>query len=146
MYTIIKAELDDIEQIWELGRDVEKYLTPIERFHFWTKDILNNCVDKDDVIINVAKVENEVIGFIIANCNNTLRKAEIENIVVKVNHRNRGIGSSLLGKTIDELYKLQFSNICALENDAIEFYKKSNFTEKNRFTWLDLLLSNGNNK
>lgn len=146
MYKVIEANLDDVEEIWELGKRIESFLVSLEEATFWPKDVLHDCIINDDVIVNVAKREAEIIGFIIANCNKSLRKAEVENIYVKPEHRNKGVGSSLLGRTVEELSRTQFNNICALENNAIEFYRKSSFKAGNQFTCLDLLLSDGPNR
>ena len=138
--TIRKALLQDVEKIWELG-DVKEFETSEDIVTFWPKSILENCINKLDVMILVLEEENIIIGFMITNINSSLKKAELENIYVMAEYRCQGYGKALLQRTIEELAKLEIENVCAMSNDAVDFLLKNNFTKGNQFYWMDLALS-----
>ena len=96
---------------------------------FWNINILKDDLkDKHSKYI-VAKMDNEIVGF--AGIKIVLDEAEIMNIVVKIDKRNLGIGSSLL----EELEKIAKNNMCKCmhlevnENNfsAIHLYEKCEY-------------------
>ena len=87
---IRKATLADVEQIRDLGNKTKEFETSEGVVTFRPKEIIQDCINKEDVVMLVAE-ENEIIGFILANVNHSLKKAELENIVVREDQRGKGI-------------------------------------------------------
>jgi N-acetylglutamate synthase and related acetyltransferases len=141
MINIRVAEKNDINKIWELGKEVGEFETAENIVIFWPVRILNNCINKEDVMILVVEFDKEIIGFSISNINKSLCKAELENIYIKNEYRNNGYGSSLLNKTLEELKNRNVENVCVMASDIVEFFVKYSFTKGNKFYWMDLALS-----
>lgn len=145
MYTIRKATLKDVDAIHALGENVEEFDTTEEVVVFWPKHIIKNCIESQTDWLLVAEDEGEIIGFIICNNSPVFKKAVIENMFVKPEYRNKGIGKQLLA-TLLPLIKSTGCEYIALytESDnkqAIEFYTKNGFNRGKDFAWIDLVLS-----
>ena len=136
-----KAKTKDINNIWELGKNINEFETAKDIVTFWPKSILEKCIDKTDVLILVCELENEIIGFTILNINKSLCKAEIENIYILDKYRKKGYGEELLNQALIELQKCDVENICAMSDDIVDFLVKRGFTKGNQFYWMDLALS-----
>jgi len=141
-YIIREFTKEDIDVIYELGSNTNDFETAENVVGFCPKSVLKNCVHKNDVLIMVVERPKEIIGFIIANINLSLKKAEIENIFVKKEYRGNGIGSELLKKVIERVKTIGIGNINTLQNVAVDFYIKNGFTKGEEFYWLDLVLNN----
>jgi len=141
-YNIRKVTLEDIPIIWKMGKDVPFFETAEDIITFWPESVLNDCVDKEDVLFLVMEVENKILGFIIGNINNSLKKCEVENIFIVPEYRKQGYARILLKDLIQQLRTRGIENICAMsEGSVVDFYKKNNFTKGNQFYWMDLALS-----
>ncbi len=98
---------------------------------FWNVNILKEELENTNSMFLVAKFENEVVGFagfkILVDC------ADIMNIAVKKDFRNKGIGSLLLKSLIDLYNSLNLTslNLEVNENNipAIRLYEKFDFKE-----------------
>lgn len=141
MIEIRKATQDDVSTIWELGSNINEFETANDIVLFWPESILENCIDKTDVMILVAEEESKMIGFYIININLSFKKAELENIYVIDEYRRKGIGKALLERSLEELSKLGIENVCAMSDDAVDFLVRNGFTKGNQFYWMDLALS-----
>ncbi len=135
------AKKEDINVIWDLGKKVSGFETSKDIVTFWPKSILENCIDKNDVLIVVAESENKIVGFIILNINNSLSKLEIENIYVLEKFRKQGVPKKLLNYAIEEANNRKIENICVMTNDIVDFLINHGFTKGNQFYWMDLALS-----
>ena len=141
-FVIRKAKTEDISTIWNLGKDIPFFETSEDIITFWPKSVLDDCIDKDDVLILVIEIQNKIFGFIIGNANNSLKKAEVENIFIIPEYRNQGYAKKLLEHLVKELEAKGIENICAMSEDHIaDFYEKSNFARGNKYYWMDLALS-----
>jgi ribosomal protein S18 acetylase RimI-like enzyme len=142
MIEIREAQSEDVSTIYKLGRDVNEFHTSDQAPNFWPKEVLQNCIGKEDVYFFVATTGNEVVGFIIANRNKSLRKVEIENIFVSPDSRRRGIGSDLAGKVVAAAKTDQIQFISALtppsDLAAIKTYEEVGFIKGETFLWLDI--------
>ena len=140
-YNIRKATNEDIPTIWEIGKDVTGFETAKDIVTFWPKSILENCINKRDVMIKIIEVEEKTIGFTIVNINLSLKKAELENLYIIDEYRHNGYGKVMLLDVIDELEDIGIENICAMSDDAVDFLVRNGFTQGKQFYWMDLALS-----
>lgn len=138
---IRKAKKEDAEQVWNIGNHVSEFKTAENVVLFWPKATLENCVDKEDVLFYVVEEENKIIGFSIVNLNQSLGKAEIENIYVLPEYRKNKIGTAILDEILRELKDRNYNNVNCLADEAIEFYKRYGFTKGKDFVWMDMVLS-----
>lgn len=138
---IRSARLEDINNIWKLGKNVSEFEIAENIVTFWPVSILKNCINKEDVLILVAELENKLIGFPILNINKSLCKTEIENIYILEEHRKKGYGDTLLDKSLQEIKNRNIENVCAMSDNIVEFLEKRGFTKGNQFYWMDLAFS-----
>ena len=108
---------------------------------FWPKATLENCIDKEDILFYVVEEEDKIIGFSIVNLNQSLGKAEIENIYVLPEYRKNKIGTAILDQILQELKSRNYNNVNCLADEATEFYKRYGFTKGKNFAWMDMVLS-----
>lgn len=142
MYKIRCAIEKDVDIIWNLGNNVKEFETTSGVITFWPKEILKECINKDDVLVLVAEESDKIIGFIIININLSLKKADIENIYVLDSYRQQGIGSKLIKSAIERIKQKGIENICHLTSDNYYFWEKNGFIRGNNFCWMDLILTN----
>lgn len=109
---------DDIKQINKLG----KFLW--ENYNF-KLDIFSKCI----VLIN----EGNIIGFAIYSI--IYERAELIDIVIDINYRNKGFGKKLMMFILDEIRSNNCKNITlevsARNNNAIRFYESLGFEKIN---------------
>jgi len=140
------ANEDDLESLYALGVDVDEFEVNEETIEFWPKPILTAAIDSPDVVIAIAENGRELVGFVIANINPTLKKALIENLFVAPRHRGLGAGSMLvryLCRIVVEEYDCSY--IATLvppdAEGALQTYQQAGFTRGHTFVWLDKLFS-----
>ena len=135
------AKKEDVQEVWNIGNDVSEFKTAENVVIFWPKEILENCINKEDIIFYIVEEEEKIVGFSIVNLNKSLGKAEIENIYVLPEYRKNKIGTAILDRILQELKNRKFNNVNCLADEATEFYKKYGFTKGKMFTWMDITLS-----
>ena len=142
MTEIRTARIEDIPTIHNLGEGVDEFHTSEHSPNFWPETVLEKCVDKEDVYFFVATQADEIVGFIIANCNRSLSKVLIENIFVKPAFRGQGIGSSLAKKVVETARSQKFQFIITLippdDMAATMAYESAGFARGEVFVWLDV--------
>ena len=142
---IRKVKNEDVDIIFELGKNISGFEVSEEIVGFWPVKLLKNSVNKKDVIFLKIEKDKNIIGFSIMNLNYSLSKGELEDIYIIEQERNKGYGSILLKSTIEEakrrgiLHKIEYIN--ALTNTAEGFFEKNNFIKGNIFTWYSLALT-----
>lgn len=103
-----------------------------------------DCIRNDNPIL-VAEDKGIIIGFIIVNYNLYFKKAVIENVFVKFEYRNEGIGKRLLLSLLEILMEIVCEYVCALveyDNDiSLDFYMKNSFNRGINCVWLYKILS-----
>ena len=119
---ILKMELDDLEKISSiLTTDFDD---------FWNYNILKQELCNTTSKYIVAKYNDEIIGF--AGIIVVLDEADISNIVVKKNYRNKKIGSLLLANLInlalENGVKSLFLEVKESNFPAIHLYEKFGFS------------------
>ena len=114
--------------------DLESICSNLEKDFddFWNYNILKNELQNPNSIYFVAKDKNNnILGF--AEILKILDEADITNIVVKKDYRNKGIGTMLLKHLILEAKKQNLLTITLEVNEknknAILLYKKFKFEE-----------------
>ncbi|MFO7710670.1 MAG: GNAT family N-acetyltransferase [Candidatus Woesearchaeota archaeon] len=139
------ATLEDIDTIIRLGNTVNEFQVSNEVITFWSKNVLVDCIKSANNPILIAKENNQMIGFIIANYNPVFKKAIIENIFVDPDFRGKEVGRLLLDNLISQLKGLGCEYVCSLTeitNDStVRFYLKNNFNKGIDCVWLDRILS-----
>lgn len=143
MVEIQEIKSEDIPVVYKLGEHVDEFHTSDQAPNFWPEEVLHQCVGKTDVYFFVAVSGDEIVGFIIANINNSLSKVLIENIFVRPDFRGQGIGSRLAKKIIDraKANRHQFIAVLTPPDDiaAIKTYEKAGFSKGEVFLWLDAI-------
>jgi ribosomal protein S18 acetylase RimI-like enzyme len=145
MITIRKAETKDVAEMHRLGRAVAEFSVNEETVTFWPEDILTRAVGSHDTSILVAEAGQEIVGFIIANLNVSLRKAIIENVYVRPDKRDAGIGGRLLDELLALLRRTPIAYVSTLiplhADSALRLYGEAGFSKGESFLWLDKSLS-----
>lgn len=145
MVQVRKAKATDVDAIHTLGIAVPQFSVNTETVTFWPKDILAQAVTSNNTLILVAEADQQVVGFIIANLNLSLRKAIIENVYVRPKNRDAGIGSMLLNGLLASLSGTAIEYIATLiplnALDASRLYEEAGFSKGESFLWLDTSLS-----
>jgi ribosomal protein S18 acetylase RimI-like enzyme len=145
MINVRKAETRDVAMIHSLGETVSEFSVSNETVTFWPKDILAQAIGSNDAAILVAEADQEIVGFIIANLNISLRKAIIENIYVRPENRDTGVGSKLLEALLASLSSTPIEYVSTLiplsADNASRLYVEAGFSKGESFLWLDKSLS-----
>ncbi len=61
---IRNANLQDIDLIVNLGKNVEEFDTTKEVVSFWPRHIIENCINSKSDILLVAEENNKLVGFL----------------------------------------------------------------------------------
>ena len=140
-YIIREGKNKDVEAVWNMGNNVSEFKTTENVVIFWPKEILKNCIDKEDILFYVVELENKIIGFSIVNLNQSLGKAEIENIYILPEYRKNRIGRKLLDVILQKLKDKKYNIVNCLADEAIGFYEHYGFTKGKSFVWMDIIIS-----
>lgn len=140
---IIKAVLKDLKVILDLNRTLFKYERKYSTTYNinWTNskkgtDYFRNRIESPSGIVFVAKLRNEVIGYICLHFNNYGFRCinpigEIENMIIKREYRGKGVGTLLVKEVLKCARKKgvkRFKVETLMKNkDAIRFYRKLGF-------------------
>ena len=115
--------LDDLEKI--------KNILNADFDDFWNYEILKEELISQNTVYLVAKIDDEIVGF--SGIKIIVDEADLMNIVVKKEHRKKGIASSLLNRLtlIAKEKNLKSINleVNAKNVSAISLYKKFDFVE-----------------
>jgi ribosomal protein S18 acetylase RimI-like enzyme len=140
-----RAEAKDVDAIHSLGEPVSEFSVSNETITFWPKDILARAIGSNGVVILAAEANQQIVGFIIANLNVSLRKAIIENVYVRPENRGAGVGNKLLDKLLLSLEDIGIEYVSTLipleADDASRLYLEAGFSKGESFLWLDKSLS-----
>ena len=116
-------ELEDLNQISD---NLEKNFDD-----FWNYNVFKSELENPNSKYFVYKQNNEIVGF--AGISIILDTADITNIVVKKDFRNKGIGNALLNYLIEFCKSKNLSKInlevSSNNNIAINLYKKFGFKQ-----------------
>ena len=131
---IEKLKLEYIDQLIELYKDISPIKNSIEKTRKTYEDIINN----DDYLLLVARENEEILGTATGICCTSLACnghpfLVIEDVVVKSNLRNSGIGTKLF----EEMEKYAEKKDCAyglivsssFRKNAHKFYEKMGFVD-----------------
>ena len=100
------------------------------------------AIESPEAIVVVARNEDELVGFAIANLNQVFRKAIIENVYVAPSARGNGIDLQLLERvcsiaTVDRSCAYIVALVPTDAQGALAAYAQADFTKGNTFVWLD---------
>jgi len=141
---IREAAIDDIDAVHELGSSVDEFKVNDETVNFWPKELLVQAAQSSDALILVAEDEG-IFGFLVVNYNKSLKKALIENIYVRPDKRDQGIGEQLLEQMFKLLPGIGCEYVATLvppdARGALELYQRNGFSKGESFVWLDKSLS-----
>jgi ribosomal-protein-alanine acetyltransferase len=132
---IKKVTLKDLKQIVNLEYKIFKK-------NAFSKDLMKKLIKNNTLFLKLetSKVHKRIIGFIIV-IRDQLDRANIINFLIKPKFQNKGFGSFLLQKAIDETKKINGINKIVL-NVQISNYGAINLYEKFRFKKNSVLLEN----
>ena len=119
---ISKITINDIEKISQLEKEIFTH-------DIYSKSMLNEMITDDKYINLVAKINNEIVGYIFTF--NLFDESCIIKIATNPLKIRQGIATKLLNKTISILKQNLIKNIYLEVSDknlpAINLYKKANF-------------------
>lgn len=145
MITIRAAQKSDAHNLHEFGRGIKEFQVNSDTVNFWPESILHDAVQSEDAVVLIACDDDQTVGFLIANCNKSLRKAIIENIYVSPESRNQGVGRELLEQLIATLESTGYEYVATLvpqnAEGAASLYIDAGFSEGELFRWLDKAIS-----
>lgn len=100
--SIKKAAPSDIESIFKLGSATEEFSVAEkpESGLFWSKKQLFRWIKSKEDLCLVAKIKNQVIGFVLCSYHKPTRKLSIENIFIVKEYRRQKIGKKLIEKVL----------------------------------------------
>ena len=122
----INISLMKIQDLDEISNNLEKDFDD-----FWNYNVFKSELENPNSKYFICKLNNEIVGF--AGVVIVLDEADITNIVVKKDFRNKGIGNALLNYLIEFCKSKNLSKInleVSSNNDiAINLYKKFGFKQ-----------------
>lgn len=120
----VKISHMKLSNLEEISNNLE-----IDFDNFWNYNILKSELDNPNAKYIVAKLYDKIVGF--AGIIHVLDEADISNIVVHKNFRNKKIGSFLLKNLIELAHSLNIKtlNLEVRESNvsAIKLYEKFGF-------------------
>jgi len=112
---IRKCRHDDIPSVMKIESLSFKYPYPSSIFY--------NYLDRN---FYVAEEDGKVVGYAIGDA----RRHLIVSIAVHPDYRRRGIGTKLMESILKNMHGYAILQVRASNNEAIKFYKKLGFIEK----------------
>lgn len=121
---VLKMTVNDIKKIVNIQQT--------SNLSYWSYEAYADEVGREDSFSIAAKINNRVVGFLVARLISEDYCAELYNIGVDLNFRRQKIGNKLLESFIkhclgNNLEKI-FLEVRESNQPAIEFYLKNNFT------------------
>ncbi|MBT4058143.1 GNAT family N-acetyltransferase [Candidatus Woesearchaeota archaeon] len=139
-----KMHSKDIDQVDELGSNVEEFRTSENESTFWPRNVLEDLVSSEDDVTLVARKGNKVIGFLIATYHPVTRKATWENCYVSPEYRGREIAGKMYSLAEKTLREKGADFICGfIEQDNMaskNFVRKHNLEEGKLYNWMTKFL------
>jgi len=136
---IRRAKKEDISEIFAIGESAEEFKFSKKHFHekFELREFLKK--PKENVFL-VAAEGKEILGFIYAKII-TEDWCMLDNLAVKKEYRQHGIGSALLNELYKILKKEKIDYVQILEEihhkATRKFWHDKGFREEKVFVWAD---------
>ena len=96
---------------------------------WYDESAMTTAIERDDALVLVASLENEVVGF--AHAYVAENRGDLLRLYVAPGYRERGVGTALLDRTVDDLFEAGVDEIRAMVLAANEhgraFYEASGF-------------------
>jgi len=107
-----------------------------DKIHNDPKTSIEQKTKQNDKLFFVAVEDNKIVGTIISGYDG--HRGWLYSLAVSPKHRNKGIGTSLVKKAIEELKKLGCLKVnLQINNDnktVVDFYKKTGFIIEDRIS------------
>jgi len=114
--------------------DVATILAEAPEAASWSREALENALQRQPNLFLIAAIENHAVGFSLGR--RIADEAEILNIAVRRDHRRHGIGMALLRKLLETLQREQVSQVFLEVREsnsaAIAFYEHLGFARAGR--------------
>ncbi len=128
----------DLDQIMLLGtRAQEFYVTDTD--HFWSSTHLKKWIRSPQDLALVVIDNEHIIGFLLASYHEPSQKLTLENIYVRDDYRQRGVGKMLMAELMRYAKKLRAKYLAALvsgTNTGMNtFIKKYGLSQGHEFYW-----------
>lgn len=108
---------------------------------FWGQEELNSWSKSEGDVCLVAEDNGAIVGFVLSQYHKPTGKATIENLFVKEEYRDKGIGRELFAKCSWALKENGATYQCGMvepDNDLIfDIVKGTGFDEGKTFVWVD---------
>ena len=134
---INKAEISKIEDLWVELNSYHGEKSSHFKFHFESftfEKRIERLLTKEHLVIYVAEINSNPVGYCIATVNENL--GEIDSIFIKKEHRGNNLGHKLIQKALSWLnkFKCDVINVFVAEGNesALPFYEKFGFRERYR--------------
>jgi ribosomal protein S18 acetylase RimI-like enzyme len=130
----------DINEVYNLGVNVNEFSVSLST-NFWSKKELVNWLNNKNDILLIAEDKGYVIGFLFCKFHRQTGNAIIDNVLVKEQYRNKGIGTKLMKTCLKELKSKSCTYVYTLvkpdRKESINFFKKVGFKEGFKFLWVE---------
>jgi len=135
---IVPMMESDIDEVYKLGLRTKELQIDSEINMFYPPDYLKLAISNPHYVCLVAKVNNKLAGFRLAQIDPELHESYLSDIVISPEFRGKGIGKMLFDKSIQILREKNASEwVWALveENNHLmqEFIEKKGFTKGRKF-------------
>ena len=137
---IENAKESDLEQIDKLGRG-EKYFSVNEDDPgFWSLKTLNDWFNSENGIMIVAKKDNKIMSFALANFIPEIKQVIFQNLYTEAEYRKSGIAEMLIDFHIKESQKKGANYIWGMTEfgnmPMIKLFAKANFDIGHALFWM----------
>lgn len=131
---------NDVPEVMKYGKAAPGTAVSKES-SFWEEDQLKNWIKKSKDPLIVACVNNQTVGICLARIHHPTHNAILENLLVREEFRNKGIGAQLLKRCLQELKAQGVTYVYGLahleDTNSIKFLTKRGFKKGYNFTWLE---------
>ncbi|MCH7951498.1 GNAT family N-acetyltransferase [Patescibacteria group bacterium] len=143
---ISPMSLSDITKVREVGLKVPEFAVGTETPSFYSEEAMRKMVESNDCITLVARVEGDIVGFMLTSILPAARDAYIHAVAVTETYRRQGIAGQLIDETLTQLEARPedcnhvFGDI-QIENEAsLKLFEKHGFQIGKQFNYIDTML------
>ncbi len=137
---IHELALDDIPALLEIGNREDGFRVSEESAGFWSHEQLTRWISADEDVLLGAKINGELVGYVLTTHHVPTGKVTWENIVVLPEYRDLGIGEALVLEMRERLKTngatyLHF--LVKTDNSSLPFFEQAGFSRGFDFVWFD---------
>jgi len=137
---------EDITTLRSIGLNIPEFSVGTETPSFYSEEALRRMSQSPDCIVLVAKVKDEIAGFILTSLLVPARDAYIHTVAVTEKYRKQGLAGELLERTLSEIKSRQpevnhvFTDIQTENGPSLSLFKKYGFEIGREFHYVDMML------